>query len=122
MMFAGALFGLGTAAEAAPSEKRPRTLRGAVVSLRASPYGERMATLRRVGNAQLVMSYFHVPAGTHPDFPAIDVLTRILGDPASGRLQKALVETTSATRIVCRLLLQPCCASCTVLHLLLSMQ
>ena len=61
--------------------------------------GERMATLRRAGNVQIVMSYYHVPAGTHPDFPAIDVLTRVLGDPASGRLQKALVETKKASAI-----------------------
>ena len=59
--------------------------------------GERMATIRRTGNAQLVMTYYHVPAGTHPDFPAIDVLTRVLGDPASGRLQKSLVETKKAS-------------------------
>jgi len=61
--------------------------------------GERMATIRRTGNAQLVMSFYHVPAGTHPDFPAIDVLTRVLGDPASGRLQKALVETKKASAV-----------------------
>src|SRR5439155_10434868 len=61
--------------------------------------GERMATIRRTGNTQLVMSYYHVPAGTHLDFPAIDVLTRVLGDPASGRLQKALVETKKASAV-----------------------
>lgn len=61
--------------------------------------GERMATIRRTGNAQLVMAYYHVPAGTHTDFPAIDVLTRVLGDPASGRLQKSLVETKKASAV-----------------------
>jgi zinc protease len=61
--------------------------------------GERMATIRRTGNAQLVMAYYHVPAGTHTDFPAIDVLTRVLGDPASGRLQKNLVETKKASAV-----------------------
>jgi len=61
--------------------------------------GERMATIRRTGSAQLVMSFYHIPAGTHPDFPAIDVLTRVLGDPASGRLQKALVETKKASQV-----------------------
>lgn len=61
--------------------------------------GERMATIRRAGNAQLIMSFYHVPAGTHPDFPAIDVLTRVLGDAASGRLQKALVETKKASAV-----------------------
>lgn len=61
--------------------------------------GERMATLRRTGNSQVVMSFYHVPAGIHPDFPAIDVLTRVLGDPASGRLQRALVETKKASLV-----------------------
>ena len=61
--------------------------------------GERMATIRRTGNAQLIMSFYHIPAGTHPDFPAIDVLTRVLGDPASGRLQKGLVETKKASAV-----------------------
>jgi len=61
--------------------------------------GERMATVRRTGNAQLVMTYYHVPAGVHPDFPAIDVLTRVLGDPASGRLHKSLVETKKASGV-----------------------
>lgn len=59
--------------------------------------GERITTVRRAGNSQLVMAYYHVPAGSHPDFPAIDVLTRVLGDQASGRLQKALVETKKAS-------------------------
>lgn len=61
--------------------------------------GERLTTVRRAGNSQLVMTFYHVPAGSDPDFPAIDVLTRILGDPASGRLQKALVETKKASAV-----------------------
>jgi zinc protease len=61
--------------------------------------GERTTTVRRAGNSQLVMAYYHVPAGSHPDFPAIDVLTRVLGDPASGRLQKSLVETKKASAV-----------------------
>lgn len=58
--------------------------------------GERTAAVRRSGDAQLVMAFYHVPSGRHPDFPAIDVLTRIMGDPASGRLFKALVEPKKA--------------------------
>ena len=61
--------------------------------------GERVATVRRTGDAQIVMAYYHVPGGTHPDFPAIDVLTRVMSDPASGRLFKALVQTKKAARI-----------------------
>ena len=36
--------------------------------------GEREVTLRRVGDIQAVLSVFHVPAGSDPDYPAIDVL------------------------------------------------
>lgn len=59
--------------------------------------GERSVTLRRVGDVQIVGALYHVPAGAHPDFAAIDILTGILGDPETGRLQKALVETKKAT-------------------------
>lgn len=61
--------------------------------------GERTTTIRRAGNSQLVMAYYHVPAGAHPDFPAIDVLTRVLGNPASGRLHDALVVTKKAAAV-----------------------
>ena len=78
---------------------RPARVMDRTYTVEPTQDGERMATIRRTGNAQLVMSYYHVPAGTHPDFPAIDVLTRVLGDAASGRLQKALVETKKASGV-----------------------
>jgi zinc protease len=58
--------------------------------------GERSVTVRRVGDTQLVVAGYHVPAGSHPDFAPIDVLAEILGDEPSGRLHKALVETKKA--------------------------
>ncbi len=61
--------------------------------------GERFVTLRRVGDAPSVLSGYHVPAGSHPDFAAIDVLTRVLGDAPSGRLYKALVEPKLAASV-----------------------
>jgi zinc protease len=61
--------------------------------------GERMVTLRRVGDVQLVGASYHVPAGSHPDFAAVDILTQVLGDTPSGRLYKALVETKKASRV-----------------------
>jgi zinc protease len=54
--------------------------------------GEREVTLRRVGENQVVSSLYRVPAGHHPDYPAIDVLTNVLGDTPSGRLHRALVQ------------------------------
>ena len=60
--------------------------------------GERMVTLRRVGELQYATTMYHVPPGSHPDYAAVDVLSFILGDNPSGRLYKALVETRRATR------------------------
>ena len=54
--------------------------------------GEREVRLRRVGENQIVSSLYRVPAGHHPDYPAIDVLTNVLGDVPSGRLHRALVQ------------------------------
>jgi zinc protease len=61
--------------------------------------GERSVTLRRVGDTPAVALAYHVPAGTHGDFAALDVLAYILADTPSGRLHKALVETGKATQV-----------------------
>jgi zinc protease len=61
--------------------------------------GERSVTLRRVGDVQVAMSVFHVPAGPHPDYAAVDVLSQVLGDSPSGRLYKALVEPKLAADV-----------------------
>ncbi|HSM08851.1 MAG TPA: insulinase family protein, partial [Gemmatimonadota bacterium] len=55
--------------------------------------GERSVTLRRVGDEQIVMVAYHIPAGSHEDYAAVDVLTHILGTRPVGRLYSALVET-----------------------------
>src|ERR1051325_10872532 len=54
--------------------------------------GDRTVTLRRVGDTQSVMALYHVPAASHPDAAAIEVLSGVLGDTPSGRLYKALVD------------------------------
>src|SRR3954467_15893329 len=59
--------------------------------------GEREVTLRRVGENQVVSTLYRVPAGHHPDYPAIDVLTNVLGDVPSGRLHRALVQKALAS-------------------------
>ena len=59
--------------------------------------GERVVELRRVGDTKSVMMAYHIPAVTHPDSAAFDVLTFVLGDEPTGRLYKALVETKKAT-------------------------
>ena len=61
--------------------------------------GERMVTLRRVGDIQAVCAVYHVPAGAHPDTPSVDVLAQILADTPSGRLYKSLVEPKLASSL-----------------------
>jgi zinc protease len=60
--------------------------------------GERKVELRRVGDVQFVETVYHIPAGSHEDFAALEVLESILSTPPSGRLYKALVETKKASR------------------------
>ena len=59
--------------------------------------GERSVTLRRVGDVGLVGASYHVPAGSHPEFAAVDVLGTILATEPAGRLYKALIETRKAS-------------------------
>jgi zinc protease len=61
--------------------------------------GERTVALRRVGENPIVSAMYRVPAGHHPDYPAIDVLTRVLGDVPSGRLHRALVQKGLASAV-----------------------
>jgi zinc protease len=61
--------------------------------------GEREVTLRRVGENPIVSSLYRVPAGHHPDYPAVDVLAKVLGDVPSGRLHRALVQRGLASYV-----------------------
>ncbi len=61
--------------------------------------GERFVTLRRVGNVGLVGLIFHIPAGSHAEFPAVRILAEVLDSEPSGRLYKALVETKKASSV-----------------------
>jgi zinc protease len=64
--------------------------------------GERVVTLRRIGDVGLVGLLYHVPAASHPEFPAVELLGDILDSEPSGRLYKALVETKKATSVSIR--------------------
>jgi zinc protease len=61
--------------------------------------GERHVTLRRTGDVQVTAAGFHIPAGAHPDYPAVNVLADVLTNEPSGRLYKALVETKKASSV-----------------------
>src|SRR5262245_51138946 len=61
--------------------------------------GERFVTLRRVGTVGAVGAVYHVPAGAHADFPAIEVLAQALDTEPAGRLYKALVESKLGSKV-----------------------
>ena len=61
--------------------------------------GERLVTLRRVGDVSVVGLMYHTPSGAHPDNAALEILSRILATPPSGRLYQALVETKKASHV-----------------------
>ncbi|MGA2552944.1 MAG: pitrilysin family protein [Burkholderiaceae bacterium] len=61
--------------------------------------GPREVTLERVGETPIVGAAYHIPAGSHPDFAAIEILASILGDPPAGRLYKSLVASHQAAGV-----------------------
>ncbi|HEU5297331.1 MAG TPA: pitrilysin family protein [Burkholderiaceae bacterium] len=61
--------------------------------------GERSVTLRRVGGVPQVMLGYHAPPGPHPDYPAMELISLIVGDSPSGRAHKRLVETGLASGV-----------------------
>ena len=83
---------LAWVAEAFGSIPRPTRTLEKTYTEEPTQDGERAVTLRRVGDDQEMTILYHVPAATHPDMAAINVLTTIIGDNPSGRLYKALVD------------------------------
>lgn len=62
--------------------------------------GERLTDIRRVGDTQMLGAAYHIPAGSHPDAAPVRLLLQVMGDDATGRLYKALVETKKASSII----------------------
>jgi len=71
---------------------RPQRALPALYTRDPTQDGERNVTLRRAGDNQLVMALYRAPAGSHADYPALDVLVQTLGDAPSGRLHRMLVQ------------------------------
>ncbi len=80
---------------------RPRRKLPATYTREPVQDGERVVYVRRTGGTPLLMAGYHVPAGTDPDYAAVDVVDRVLGDAPSGRLYKALIETKKAAKVSC---------------------
>lgn len=62
--------------------------------------GERLVTLRRVGEVPVSGVMYHIPSGSHPDFAAIDVLSNVLSADSSGRLYESLVKKHQAASVM----------------------
>lgn len=61
--------------------------------------GDRLVTLRRVGKVPMAGLMYHIPAGAHPDFASVEVLSTLLSSDESGRLYKDLVKRGQAARV-----------------------
>jgi zinc protease len=71
---------------------RPKRVLPAFYTVEPTQDGERRVRLERVGDNQLVSLLYRAPAGSHPDYPALDVLVKVLGDVPGGRLHRAIVQ------------------------------
>jgi zinc protease len=79
--------------------KRPERKLDATYTEEPPQDGERTVVLRRVGKVGVVGALYHVPAGAHPDFAAVEVLSTVLDSQPSGRLYKALVTSKMASNV-----------------------
>jgi len=71
----------------APERELPR-----IYTVEPTQDGERLVTLRRVGEQSLAMAAYHIPAGSTPENTALAVVARILTDSSRGRLYRKMVE------------------------------
>jgi zinc protease len=91
---------LGLIGKSFGSIPRPQRPLPTIYTSEPTQDGERAVTLRRVGDVQNVVVGYHVPPGSHADFPAVQMASQILADNSpSGRLYKALVETKKASNV-----------------------
>jgi zinc protease len=90
---------LGRVAQAFGAIPRPMRALGPEWTQEPVQDGERIVTVRRVGDSQLVSTLYHIPPGSSPDFAAVDLLEPIMSDTPTGRLHKALVESQLAAGV-----------------------
>jgi zinc protease len=61
--------------------------------------GDRIFTVRRKGDIQIIVMAYHVPSNLHDDADAVGFSSSILAQAPTGRLHKALVEKGLATQV-----------------------
>ncbi len=54
--------------------------------------GEREVIVRRPGDVQMLAAMYHIPPGSSPNYPAVEILTQILADHQTGRLHNDVVK------------------------------
>jgi len=59
--------------------------------------GEKLVTLKRVGDVQSVAMVYHTPPGSHGEYAAVAVIEELLTGEPGGRLYKSLVESKLAS-------------------------
>ncbi len=79
--------------------KKPQRVLEKTYTVEPPQEGERLVTLRRIGDDQEVAAVYHTPAASHPDTDALQVLASILGNNPSGRLYHALVYDNKAVSV-----------------------
>lgn len=61
--------------------------------------GERTVFLRRTGGTPVVGVVYHIPAASHADYPAVKVLSQMLGMEPNGVLFKEMVKSKQASQV-----------------------
>ncbi len=89
---------LGWVAQDFGALPKPQRTLPATYTLDPPQDGEREITVRRVGGTPLIFMGYHVPAGSAPDFAAVEMIASVLGDTPGGRLHKRLVEKQLAAQ------------------------
>src|SRR5207248_1499962 len=79
--------------------KKPRRQLDDTYTEEPAQDGERAVVLRRVGKGGVAGVLYHVPAGSHEDFPAVQILADVLSRQPDGRLYRSLVSTKKATSV-----------------------
>jgi zinc protease len=72
--------------------KKPAKPRPKLYTMDPVQDGERSVTVRRSGGTPSATVAYHVPASSHPDYAAVELITTLMTEPPAGRLHKRLVE------------------------------
>ncbi|ALN62613.1 putative zinc protease [Lysobacter antibioticus] len=75
---------------------RPRAPMQALYTAEPAQAGEREVTLRRVGGYSQLLAAYHVPAATHADTAALQILGEVLQGPVGERLYSKVVGSRQA--------------------------